>query len=310
MLSYLSHLKPNIVFQTDNTPLQAHKCGNSKNDKRVYTKASLTIEAALGLPLILFAMVILLMPIRIMNADMRMQAAAEAVVIDVCKYQYTVNELKKNINVNDTSDMETEAEETYDSNIEDCKSITSDSALGAYAALRAVKEVDDEKLNIVSFTGSKFMRENDMIVVRLDYEYELPFPVLHLGSLTQEVVASRRAWTGQDGSGGPSGASEEEDDEIVYIGKNPTRYHLSPTCHYLSNDYSTAVVGDDGRASGRKPCDRCGRSAVPGQTVYVTPDGDKYHTDTNCSAMRSYPQAVKKSEVEYLGCCSYCERKK
>ena len=308
MLSYLSHLKPNTLFQNNNTPLQAHKRGNSEKDKRVYLKASLTVEAALGLPLILFAMVVLLMPVRIMNADMRMQAAAEAVVIDASKYQYTVKELKKYENENATSNAA--AEEEHNSNAEECKSITSDAALGAYAALRAVKEVDDERLNIISFTGSRFMREDDMIVVRLDYEYQLPFPVLHLGSITQEAVASRRAWTGKDGSDGATGISESEDDEIVYIGKNPTRYHLSPTCHYLSNNYNTVTVGSDGRASGRKPCDRCGEGAATGQTVYVTPEGDKFHTDKNCSSMRSYPQAVKRSEVEYLGCCSYCERKK
>ena len=119
MLSYLSHLKLNTLFQNNNTPLQAHKRGNSEKDKRVYLKASLTVEAALGLPLILFAMVVLLMPLRIMNADMRMQAAAEAVVIDVSKYQYTVKELKKYEKENVTSNAA--AEEEHNSNAEECK---------------------------------------------------------------------------------------------------------------------------------------------------------------------------------------------
>ncbi|MDO4938895.1 MAG: hypothetical protein Q4E54_02925 [Lachnospiraceae bacterium] len=305
MLSYLSLSKPNTKNPKNSMPLQALNSGNPNTDKRAYLKASLTIEAALGLPLILFSMIILMFPLRIMDADRKMQMAAESVAIDVSKYMFTVNEIKE-----DQSQKKTDAESEdtkVDENIYEYMSIGTDAALGAFAARRAEDEVDDAGMKIVNFLGSEMMRENDMIVVKLDYEYELPFRVLRLGSLTQEAVASRRAWTGKKGSSSGSGENTgDEEDEIVYIGKNSTRYHLSPSCHYLSNSWSETVVGDDGRASGLKPCDRCGSGAKPGQVVYITPQGDKFHTDTGCSAMQAYPQAVKKSEVEWMGCCSYC----
>lgn len=307
MLSYLSLLKPNNTNPKYSMPLQAQKCGNLKKDKRVCLKASLTIEAALGLPLILFSMIVLLFPLRIMDADRKMQMAAESVTIDVSKYMYTINEINKERESDKKGTDAEDEDSTIDEDIYEYMKIGTDAALGAFAAKRATDEVDDAGMNIINFLGSEFMRENDMIVVKLDYEYKLPFPVLRLGTLTQEVVASRRAWTGKKGSSaGASTGAEDEDDEIVYIGKNSTRYHMSPTCHYLSNSWSQVTVGSDGKAGGRKPCDRCGKGAKPGQVVYVTPQGDKFHTDTGCSAMQAYPQAVKKSEVEWMGCCSYC----
>lgn len=295
MLSYLSEkiiMKP-VSF--NKTPLQVLFQGYVSKGKRVYLRASLTIEAAIGLPLILFSMVALMMPLRIMDADRQMQLAAEAVASDVSKYMYTINEIEHGRNAN------TEGEAS------DYMGIRNDVALGTFAAAKAKEEVTDSGMTIINFMGSECMRENDIITVRLEYSYKLPFSVLGLGTLTQETVASRRAWTGKNGSSGAVTVGElEEGDEWVYIGKNSTRYHLSANCHYLSNSWSTAVVGNDGKASGKKPCDRCGKAAIPGQTVYITPSGDKYHTDINCSAMKAYPQIVKRSTVEHMGCCSYC----
>lgn len=293
MLSYLS--EKIIKKSISNKPLQVLFSGYIYKGKRAHLKASLTIEAAIGFPLILFSMIVLMIPLRMMDADRQMQLAAEAVAADVSKYMYGINELEHGRNVN----VEGEAG--------DFMNIKNDVALGAFAAARTKEKVTDNALSIVNFMGSEFMRDNDVITVRLEYSYKLPFSVLGLGTLTQETVASRRAWTGRDGSSGAVTAGEpDEGDEWVYIGRNSTRYHLSASCHYLSNSWSSSIVGSDGKASGKKPCDRCGRAAAPGQTVYITPNGEKFHTDINCSAMKAYPQIVKKSTVEYMGCCSYC----
>lgn len=244
MLSYLSCLtKPYTNSKNYNSPLQAHCCGILKHDKRVYLKASLTIEAALGLPLILFSMIILMMPLRMMNADMQMQAAAEATVVDVSKYMFTVSELQK---------------EPDSENATEVPEILSDTALGAFAEARARKELSDKKIKTVNFLGSEFMRENDMIVVRLDYEYELPFQVFHLDSITQETVAARRAWTGRNGSSGEAASDEAgEDDEMVYVTANGRRegiYHTSPNCFTITK---TCEYVHKSELPGFRCCEHC-----------------------------------------------------
>jgi len=298
MPSYLNRIKSKTTNLKNAKTLQVRHSDNPYPDKRVCLKASLTVEAALVLPLILFCIILLMMPLHMMNADRKVQKVCEDVASDVSKYLYTVNELNKGTLNSSSSEN--------DSRISTYMDIADGPALGAFAAARIKSEVDDQRLKIVNVLNSDLDSRDDMVTVRIDYAYKLPFNVFDMGFLQQEVTASRRAWVGADGSMDRGG--EAVDEEWVYIGKNPTRYHLSATCHYLYNDWKRAIVVASGKADGKAPCDICGRTAVPGQTVYITPNGDKYHTDTGCPAMKAYPQMVRKSEVEHLGCCSYCAK--
>jgi len=300
MSSYLSKIKSHV--NKKKASLQVRSCDNNQNGKGTCLKASLTLEAALVLPLILFCMILLMMPLQMMNADRKVQAVCEDVASDVSKYLYTVNEIKRGRLGSDGSS----GSRGSDSRLSTIMEIADGPALGAYAAMRIKSEVADDRLKIVNLLNSELDSRDDMVTVRIEYAYKLPFKVFDLGFLQQEVTASRRAWVGADGSADEG--AEVADDEWVYIGKNATRYHLSASCHYLYNDWKRAVVGANGKAAGKRPCEICGGSAAPGQTVYITPNGDKYHTDTGCPAMKAYPKMVRKSEVEHLGCCSYCQK--
>ena len=50
----------------------------------------------------------------------------------------------------------------------------------------------------------------------------------------------------------------------------------------------------------------CGSKAGEGDAVYIMKSGSRYHSDASCTAITAYVQAVKLSEVEHLGACSYC----
>jgi len=255
MLSYLFQQQ---ITRKTKSPLRVRPDGEYKKDRRVYLKASLTVEAALGLPLILFAMLALLVPMGMMDTDRIMQEKCESAAKEISKHMYTINETGNSEMLND------------------------------YLSNGMVLDITD-----------------DVVTVRLPYTYKFPIKVLNLQGLTQEAVASRRGWVGKDGSKDQDG-NRLSDDEWVYIGKNSTRYHISASCHYLSNEWSTTVVGSDMKALGRKACDRCCNNISIGQTVYITESGEKYHADKTCSAMKAYPKMVRKSEVEHMGCCSYC----
>ena len=73
----------------------------------------------------------------------------------------------------------------------------------------------------------------------------LPFSVLGVSSIPVEQVCSRRMWNGADGGrfGDGDRDGNGEEDEIVYIGKNSTRYHRLRTCHYLYNDLKAVDLG-------------------------------------------------------------------
>lgn len=43
-----------------------------------------------------------------------------------------------------------------------------------------------------------------------------------------------------------------------------------------------------------------------GGLVYILPSGEVYHGKQDCSSLAYYVQKVRRSEVEYMGVCSYC----
>ena len=247
--------------------------------------ASLTLEAAIVLPLFLYAGVILMMPFRMMDIQRRVQAAAE----------YT---------------SEAVGEAAYGSKYKEEQTIWNTAAAYAYAETAVRIRLEDLPVHRLSLLRSSLLEDGETIDLVMDYEIKMPFSVFGLNNVTQTVRSYRRAWVGLEGQTGGK-ENQEGDQIIVYIGKNSTRYHVNSTCHYLYNDLSSVPFAEieyrrnqDG--SRYSPCKRCGAEAA--STVYIMPSGRHYHTSVSCSAINAYVKAVLKSEVEYLGACSYCSR--
>jgi len=171
---------------------------------------------------------------------------------------------------------------------------------------------DTGNCRAVTMMRSQILEDGETFDLILDYEIQMPFPVLGLPAVRRTAHCRRRAWIGKAGkSYGADGRDEEDQDEMVYVGKNGTRYHRSRSCHYLSNDLTTVsfeAVGGLRNTSGGKyyACSVCGRSAGAGSMVHVMPSGSSFHTTKDCTAIIAYVRAVKLSEAEHLGACSYC----
>ncbi len=290
--------------------------------------ASLTVEAALVLPLFLFAMYLLILPLRMMTTARELQQICESVCQEAVRLNYIKSlasagspgegtEGTAGSSGDDTEGSGDTAEQSAGSVSPDSGGLgasLSGNAIGAFACARAKLTVHDDYVTHLLPLRSKYLADGETITVTLDYDYRLPFSLFGLGSLHQSVTASRRAWIGRAQSGLSAGTAEEADaeDEIVYVGKSSTRYHSSPSCHYLSNSLTQvpfSSLADLRNAGGGKyaPCARCARGVRDG-TVYVSPSGGAYHSDPDCSSLRAYARAVRRSEVAHLGPCSYCYR--
>ena len=295
---------PDVLFRFEKKESMKHQKAalqvrpGREQGKRAYPgiSASLTVEAALVLPLFLFALVLLMQPFHVMEAHRKMQDVCEEICAQAAQMAYSDPDIRK--------------EELEDSGRNQFLHYAGTGVLGAYAAERARSEAEDAHIGLIHFLDSEYLIDGEMVRVKLEYTYRLPFPVFGLRGLDQTVVSSRRAWIGakrsledEDGEGG--------EDPLVYVGKRSTRYHLSPSCHYLFNDLQSvplAAIPGLRNASGGKyyPCSRCGRHA--GAMVYIMPSGSAWHTREDCSAIIAYVRTVHRSEVEYLGACSYCGR--
>jgi hypothetical protein len=280
-------------------------CTKEAAGKKVFlsVSGSVTLEAALCLSIFIFASTCLLLPMKVMNTERQIQAAMEQAGEDLSRYAYLKDaaEQGKLFASAGASDFAKGF----------CNYLVEEMGEGYTEAL--VREhMKTNVVNGINMAESQIMADGEYIDLVMDYEIRFPFPVLGLSSLERTARCRRRAWIGTEGKDYDNdGDAASEEDPLVYIGKNSTRYHRKRSCHYLSNDLTTvsrnaisAMRNRDGKKY--RACAVCGKQA--GDTLYLMPSGESYHTDPDCRAIVAYVQTARLSEVEHLGPCSYCSR--
>ena len=264
-------------------------------------KGSMTVEAALGFTLFLFFMALMAAPLSVMDTRRQVQAGLEAEGERIAQYAYAAADFAEIGEPGLLSDL-------------------SRSGLLSGLSREAVCRTVENRVKTAEGTGravdfsaakSRILEDGETIDLIVDYAIRLPFPVFFLDEIPQQARCIRRAWTGKDGLGAEGRGRGDEENEIVYMGKDGSRYHRSRTCHYLYNDLravSAAEVKDLRSQSGNRyrPCAVCG--GLGGTGVYVMPSGESYHFRKDCSSIAAYVRAVPLKSVEHLGACSYCSR--
>ena len=265
---------------------RAHPCTSSLS-------ASMTVEAALVLPLALFFFLALLKPVTWLDRQRKVQTAMERIGEEISQYGILA-----------------ESVETGDSGL---PAFCTDVAAALWIRGKAGQYVDHVTVKKADVYG-----ENGEIEFAVEYQEEIPFFEAVLGKQTETAAVKRRSWIGIPGKLKGDGTSRDgdgdEQTEMVYVGDGIGRYHLFRDCHYISNEYMTVTrsEAENGKVPGEKrtPCAVCGKKGDGSETVYITTAGEHYHCDKNCRSMISYVREVPKDEAEHLGLCSYCVRKK
>ena len=107
------------------------------------------------------------------------------------------------------------------------------------------------------------------------------------------------------------GYSEDDDARYVYVTKYGTVYHESLSCRHLNiTILSVSMDGLDTRrnkSGGKyKPCEYCIRGKGSG-VVYITPEGDRYHSNRDCRGLLRNIRKVKLADViETHAPCADC----
>ena len=149
----------------------------------------------------------------------------------------------------------------------------------AVAYLRFPKYADEKEtveryvkhgVSGVQFLGSEIGEE--YIVLRVSYAME------HLG--TRSFTIRKRAYTGA--------AREDTETDAV-----------------RAEDAYVYVTDKQAKHNGYDMCAFCGKN-VQGRQVYVTNEGDRYHSSLTCSGLKRTVYRKKKSEVTGLAACSRC----
>ena len=267
------------------------------------SEGSMTAEAAMCLTLFLFMTVILMIPMKVMNTERKLQAALEAVGEDMAQYAYLGD--KADCGMEEAAANAGQAG-TY---LLQAARYFAGKGAKAYAAEKIREKADTAAIVEISAARSSILEDGITIDLIIEYEIRLPFPIFRMDTLKRQLRCCRRAWIGKSGNEEDENGTEGQG-KMVYIGKGSSKYHESRTCHYLFNDISGvdfARIESMRNRLGRKyrPCSICGKKIREG-TVYIMPSGESYHSDKGCRAITAYVQSVPMESVESLGPCSYC----
>lgn len=269
-------------------------------------KASMTVEAALCLPLFLFFAAALMEPMRWLDRQRKVQAAIEHFCGDLSQYVY-INEVgMENGYGGDGKTPEDVYEGEY-------LELASDTAAGLWLKGKLkdyAENIAIKKVHVLDSSGD--------IWVEAEYKEKLPFFRLKEGGALMHAASKRRSWIGINGKlkldGTDNAGDKDTEETMVYVGAGMGKYHMYRDCHYISNQYETVLLSEakeiKNTFGGRyKACSRCAKEKDFNGSVYITSSGEHYHFSKSCSAMVSYVRSVPLSEVEHLGLCSYCAGK-
>lgn len=284
------HNNQNKIRKVKNSlPAMMHKIinGNGRMSLSSLRRASLTIEAAMSLPLFVFAMISVLYFIQVVDISVRLTGAICETSNEMAVYAYVK-----------------EAGKLQGSSVSD---IITGGLSAAYAKnkIKTRGRLEENKGNL-SLIKSSFLKEGQMIDLAGTYQVKYPITLLPIKQMKIAVRGRVRAWTGRDGVNGDGSA--EGEGALVLITVNGKVYHKDPECTHIKlsiKPVNKDSVGHLRNESGGKyyPCGQCKGGC---NTVYITDTGDKYHSSLGCSGLKRGILLVPMSEVTDWQPCSRC----
>lgn len=133
--------------------------------------------------------------------------------------------------------------------------------------------------------------ESGVFCIRAVYQIKLPgvFGPWRILSAADTVYA--RAFAGIElPEHGSSGEGHDGQTGNYYVAENGVVYHTDRNCTYLDlsiQQVSASSLSGRRNLSGSKyvPCEKCARSGMPA-AVYITNQGEAWHTDLCCSGLK------------------------
>lgn len=153
--------------------------------------------------------------------------------------------------------------------------------------------------------------ENGLLNLKAVYYIRVPGYLITGRSVKVQDSVYIRPWVGDNLSDGDESEKETASHQ-VYVAENGVVYHNSENCTYLRLSVSQvsflALEGLRNQYGARyAPCERCSH-AVHAGSVYITGQGTAWHTDRGCSGLKRILHTMNKDEALQHGLrpCSRC----
>lgn len=152
------------------------------------------------------------------------------------------------------------------------------------------------------------------------YTYKIPVLFFKINSIPciQRVVAA--TWSGNEVKARFQEYEEKQEDttkDIVYVTESGTRYHTHRDCSHLNIKPYEIIYGnvpyERNKNNGKYvACELCakGHTLQSSTILYITPDGNCYHTRRDCSGLKRTIQEMDLNLAKAsMPCCKRCEKR-
>lgn len=259
-------------------PLIFHK--KEERASAFASKGSMTMEAALAVPIFFFAMLCLVYLLEMMSIQVTIRNAIYSVGKEIAQQAYSSPMIS-----------------TYGIQQHVIKNI---------GAEKLDKSMISGGANGINCNNSKSNWNTAVIDLSVQYQLEFPILMFHIPVISCEETLRVKGWTGY-----AQGADEMKKNQVVYVTDYGLVYHQNMNCTYLELSIQAvefSQIEDLRSQSGAKyyPCESCGEEIVIAGRVYLTDYGNRYHTSLECGKVKRNIYAVPLEEVYGLGGCSKC----
>lgn len=279
-----------------------------------YQKASLTVEAALVMPIFLYFMIAFLYFLQIFMVQEQIQSEITRMGLDLARAAYFYQDfpdVKEAVGF-DKSIIGEELEGSIDE-------ISDYIISGASLKLYARKYLDKDFVNQscikrgfdgIDFNYSSVTKDADYVDIVIKYKVALPIKIFILGDMSMLQRVRLRSWTGYEVAATYTTESDTEE-TIVYITETGTVYHKSRDCSHIKlsikavQGIPTGMRNESGSRYTR--CEECctGKEGI-NTTYYIAAYGTKYHTNRSCSGIKRSVKEIPLSKVGARKPCSRC----
>ncbi|MDO5541487.1 MAG: pilus assembly protein [Eubacteriales bacterium] len=254
---------------------------------------SMTVEAAIAVPLFVFAMLAILQFAKIEIVSSAVLAGMTDTAKDMAAYAYI-----RQLGVSAGDGLPAEL------------------LTGGISAVYAKSSVErkagfKEADGILHLWRSSFMQD-DIIDLAVTYEAKNTCTILPIPKINTALRARVRAWTGRDGNGSTGeNEGDGQQEEMVYVTETGHVYHTNENCTHIRLSIQGVSKDDVDKlrnSSGGKyhACEKC--HGGTGGIVYITDYGDRYHSSVGCSGITRNVKQVPVTQVEGWKICSKCSK--
>lgn len=153
----------------------------------------------------------------------------------------------------------------------------------------------------------QFKSDENYVKVESKYILKVPVPFFQKIILSRNIKVKQRLYTGYLLHGQEDASSEG--DETVYVTTNGSVYHTRLTCYHLCIQITDhKKIEEILESSHYRKCEKCMHSSSVMNQIYITKEGDCYHSSLSCSGLKREISAVKKSEISGKRLCSECAK--